>query len=234
MPLTATRPKCLVPVDGRPILRQLLGGLRAAGVDEWVIVVGYRRELIQREVPAWRLDPRPIRWVVNPDYRSSNTLVSVGAAAHQLRGAPFLLLNGDLWIQPDALAALARGSHARALLVDRSVRLDEEAMKVVLDDRGRVCRFGKQLPLAVAAGESVGAYRFDASGGERFLDAVAARVARGDRQAFYEAALDDVAAQGMRLNTVDVAPDTWAEIDDARDLERARALSTAPLRATGS
>lgn len=234
MPHTATRPKCLLEIDGWPLLRQLLYGLRSAGVDEWVIVVGYRRELIQAEVPAYRLAPRSLRWVVNPAYRSTNTLASVAAAAHELRGEPFLLLNADLWIQPHALDALVRRPHENAMLVDRSVRLDQEAMKVIVDSRGRVCRVGKQLPISGSDGEAIGAYRFDAAGGTRFLDAVVTRAATGDVQSFYEAALDDLSAHGMRPAAVDVPPGTWAEIDDARDLARARSLSAVTFRATGS
>lgn len=233
-PLTATRPKCLLEVNGSPLLYQLLHALSTVGVNEWVIVVGYRRELVQIEVSAWNLSPRSLRWVVNPEYRHTNTLASVATAARELRGEPFLLVNGDLWIRPHALQPLLRGSHDSAMLIDRSVTLDHEAMKVIVDDRARVCRLGKQLSLAAASGESIGAYRFGADRGARFLDAVAARRTAGDVQAFYEAALDDLATRGMRATAVDVPPDAWAEIDDARDLARANVLAATPHRATGS
>ncbi len=234
MPLTATRPKCLLEVNGSPLLFQLLHALRSAGVDEWVIVVGYRRGLVQAAVSSWNLSPRALRWVVNPAYRNTNTLASVAAADRELRGEPFLLVNGDLWIRPDALHPLLHESHDCAMLVDRSVALDHEAMKVIVDDRGHVRRLGKQLPLAAASGESIGAYRFGADRGARFLDTVAARATAGDTHAFYEAALDDLVAQGMRATAADVAPDAWAEVDDARDLARANALAASPLQATGS
>lgn len=234
MPLTRERPKCLLEVGGLPLLYQLLCGLRSAGVDEWVIVVGYRREIIQSDVATWKLAPRKLRWMENPEYRCTNTLASVAAAAHALRGEPFLLLNGDLWIQPRALDPLLLRRCESAMLVDRSVPLDQEAMKVILDSRGRVCRLGKRLPIPACQGESIGAYRFGAASGTRFLDAVVTRAASGEVQAYYEAALDDLAASGVRPAAIDVAAGAWVEIDDARDLARARALCSQPLRATGS
>jgi len=41
-PLTAERPKGLVEVAGRPILTHVFESLRAAGIDDIVVVVGYR------------------------------------------------------------------------------------------------------------------------------------------------------------------------------------------------
>jgi glucose-1-phosphate thymidylyltransferase len=45
-PLTETRPKALVEVAGKPILVRCLEQLAALGVDEFVVVVGYRAEQV--------------------------------------------------------------------------------------------------------------------------------------------------------------------------------------------
>ncbi len=43
-------PKVLVPVAGRPMLRYVVDALRAAGVSRLVVVVGYRADLVRREL----------------------------------------------------------------------------------------------------------------------------------------------------------------------------------------
>jgi len=45
--LTADLPKPMLPVRGRPILDHIVTGLRAAGVDQLLIVVGYRADVVQ-------------------------------------------------------------------------------------------------------------------------------------------------------------------------------------------
>ena len=46
-PLTDDRPKCMVEVGGRPLLDWQIRALRAAGVDDIVLVRGYSRSRIQ-------------------------------------------------------------------------------------------------------------------------------------------------------------------------------------------
>jgi UDP-N-acetylglucosamine diphosphorylase/glucosamine-1-phosphate N-acetyltransferase len=43
-------PKVLVPVAGRPMLRYVLDALRAAGAARLVVVVGYRADLVRKEL----------------------------------------------------------------------------------------------------------------------------------------------------------------------------------------
>jgi choline kinase len=225
-PETANRPKCLVEVGGASLLEQLLAGLHAVGVNELVMVVGYRQEDVREAVARLSRRPANIEWVENTDFATTNTLESVARAAGPLRGKPFLILNGDLWVQPGELARLVAGPDRTCMLVDRSIRLDEEAMKATLDSEGLVSAVSKQLPIADSVGESIGAYRFSASSGEQFLDAIAERSKVGDRTSFYEAALDAELRRGMRAELVDVTPGTWVEVDDLTDLARARALAS--------
>lgn len=45
-PLTLTRPKVLLPVAGKPILGHILDRLIQSGIDEIVIIVGYKSDLV--------------------------------------------------------------------------------------------------------------------------------------------------------------------------------------------
>jgi len=65
------RPKPLVKLKGKTILQHVLGNLRASGVDEIVVVLGYKAEEI---FPT--LEGEDFRVVVNPDYAQgmSNSL----------------------------------------------------------------------------------------------------------------------------------------------------------------
>ncbi|MCA9691534.1 MAG: phosphocholine cytidylyltransferase family protein [Nannocystaceae bacterium] len=226
-PHTLTRPKCLVEVGAVPLLRQLLEALLSCGVDEWVIVTGYRGEMIKEAIARWGLRPHRVVWVENPDYEHTNTLYSVSVARRWLDRS-FVLLNADLWISPGELRKLVLADVDHGMLVDTEIKLDAEAMKVALDSDGQIAAISKQLVGGV--GESIGAYRFDVACGRRFLDRVAQVVADGRRQDYYEYALDELYHEGMRAALIPVRSRRWVEIDDLDDLARATACVAASHR----
>ena len=43
-------PKVLVPVCGRPMIRYVIDAVRAAGINRMLVVVGYRADLVRREL----------------------------------------------------------------------------------------------------------------------------------------------------------------------------------------
>jgi choline kinase len=222
-PETLDRPKCLVDIGGTPLLLGLLSGLAAAGVVDVTLVVGYRGAMIRSAVARWALARPQVSWLENPGFAWTNTLSSVAVAADGLRGRSFLLLNGDLWIRPDELGRLVAGPDRLAMLVDPTVEMDGEAMRVAFDEAGRVSAVGKTLPRETAHGEAIGAYRFDADTSGLFFDAVCSRQSQGDTTSFYEAALDQLLRDGTRAEAIAVDPLAWVEVDDRYDLERAAA-----------
>lgn len=228
LPETADGPKCLVDLHGKSILRRQLEALLNAGVDEWVFVTGYCRDVVRDTITGWRLGARAMDWRVAPEFETTNTLVSVGVGAPGVAGHEFLLLNGDLWLRTSEVSKLVSGHDRTAMLVDTVSPLDEEAMKVELDSDGRIHAISKTLAIGSSAGEAIGAYRFRRADADRFLARVAAMAdtAMG-RTSYYEAALDPLLAEGMRSDLVEATPGRWAEIDDHADLARARAALAA-------
>jgi len=92
-PLTCTRPKPLLPVSGKPILRRVLEGLRANGVNEALIVVGRRMDAVKdvlREV-GLRLE-----YVVQE--KPQGTAHAASLAEGFVDGDDFLLVNGDVLV----------------------------------------------------------------------------------------------------------------------------------------
>jgi len=104
-PLTYTQPKALIPLAGRTILSVIVDDLRAAGVDEFVFVIGYLGEKIQRYVERTYPDLR-CTFVTQPDRRGT------GHAIWHTRDAveptePVLIVLGDTVADYDVRAVLA-------------------------------------------------------------------------------------------------------------------------------
>lgn len=83
--LTDDKPKCLVPLAGKPLLRWQHDALRAAGARRLLAVRGY---LADRLVPeAAGLPPDAFETVLNPQWEQSNMLSSLLCAGPWLEAA---------------------------------------------------------------------------------------------------------------------------------------------------
>ena len=95
-PLTLERPKPLIELAGKPLLQHHLERLRAAGIKDVVINVSYLGEMI--------IDyfGNGSSFGVNIEYsREESALETAGGilnAAPLLGPDPFVLINGDIWI----------------------------------------------------------------------------------------------------------------------------------------
>ncbi len=96
-PITATRPKHLIRVGGKPILEHCLDSLVAVGIDETVIVVHYMAEAIRRYFGDGK------RFRLKIEYAEQRTALGTGDAVKVVEpfmNEDFLLVNGDLIFAP--------------------------------------------------------------------------------------------------------------------------------------
>jgi bifunctional UDP-N-acetylglucosamine pyrophosphorylase/glucosamine-1-phosphate N-acetyltransferase len=125
-PLTATRPKPLVPIWGRPLLEHQIRQL-AGLVDEVLLVVGFLRRQIEDRFGS-ALEGVPLRYVLQEQQRG--TADALLAARPHLSGRS-LVLNGDDFYHRDDLKGLAEGG--RGLLVTRARDPENRAVVDIRD-----------------------------------------------------------------------------------------------------
>ena len=46
-PITSSRPKPMIPIAGKPLLEHAILGLKDAGIDEILLIVGYKEEMVK-------------------------------------------------------------------------------------------------------------------------------------------------------------------------------------------
>ncbi|MGQ4554939.1 bifunctional sugar-1-phosphate nucleotidylyltransferase/acetyltransferase [Halobellus sp. GM3] len=101
-PLTDRRPKPLLPAAGRPLLEHVFDACVDV-VDEFVVVVGYRGEdVIERLGESYR--DTPISYVEQRDPAGTAHAIE---QARPVVDERFVVLNGDVLVDPDLPAALA-------------------------------------------------------------------------------------------------------------------------------
>jgi choline kinase len=97
-------PKPLVPLRGAPLLEHVLLCSREAGIRKFVIVIGYRAELIRRWFAGRSLGDISVTLIENLEYRKANG-ISALAAREELHN-PFLLVMSDHIFEPKTAKAL--------------------------------------------------------------------------------------------------------------------------------
>lgn len=103
-PVSSDLPKPLVKFQGRPILEHVMTRAHEAGIDEFVVVVGYRSDLIRRWFDRnWR-GPASVTFVENTEYHKHNG-ISALKARNELRDN-FLLLMADHLFEPETARRL--------------------------------------------------------------------------------------------------------------------------------
>jgi L-glutamine-phosphate cytidylyltransferase len=241
-PHTEERPKCLVEVGPRTILGWQLRALAAVGVDDVVVIRGYRADELTAGARA--LWPAA-RFVDNRAWETNNILLSLACALDELTG-PVYLTYSDIIFTPAVTRALADAAGDACLVIDRAFREVyvgrsehplEEGEVADLDAAGRVRRVGKRaLPAEEAFGEFIGLVKLSATGTGWLRDAVTGALARyaGREEAPYQRAarfrtayltdaLQELIDAGRPMTPVAI-DGAWREIDTGQDLERARML----------
>ncbi len=134
--LTDELPKPMIPVKGRPILEHIVDGLAANGVTEFLIVVGYRKEVVMEHFGDGSSRGVSIRYVEQVVQDGTGRVVELG---RDFTGTdPFILSYGDILVSPDSYAPLVDFTDVDAKI---TVKRDEDVRKggaVFLDDDGRV------------------------------------------------------------------------------------------------
>ncbi|MGD0781961.1 MAG: phosphocholine cytidylyltransferase family protein [Candidatus Aminicenantales bacterium] len=218
-PLTDDRPKCLLRVGGKDILGRCLDDLIRCGIEETVLVTGYKADMVESFVRmgGWK----GVRFTANPDFASTNTAVSFHLALRDVRSG-VILINGDVLFDPALLADLIASPEANGLVIDREIALNAEEIKVVARD-GRVVQIGKDIEPAECAGEAIGIYKIGRETVPDLLRVYETLESRGERRHYFEKGFEMVCGEGRGRTFGLVGTDgrPWVEIDTPEDFAHA-------------
>ena len=223
--LTDDKPKCLIEFGGRSLLDRQLDALAANGVEEAVVVTGFRDDQIEAVLARRNGGPR-VRTVFNPFYKVADNLGSLFVARDELQG-DCLVWNGDTLVSDGLMARVVgnRGRDGICVTVDRKERYDEDDMKVIRDEGdGRLRAIGKRIAEGVNA-ESIGLLAFRGDGATRFRDAIDKAMRTSEGTTIWYLRVIHHLAQNGDVWTLDIKGEEWGEVDFPEDLASAEALA---------
>ena len=229
-PDTDHLPKTLLPVDGdATILDIALRNLATVGLTDIVVLVGYAATAVADRVPALqRRHAVALELVHNDRAEDWNNAYSLWLAREHF-GKGVLLVNGDtvhpVSVEQTLLAARRADPGADLILaLDDVKQLADEEMKVILDDRGRMLRISKLIDPADAHGEYIGATLIAPAAADALADALETTW-RKDPSRYYEDGYQELADRGAEVAVAPIGSVEWVEVDDHRDLQRAREIA---------
>lgn len=166
---TKDKPKCLVPLNGKPLLEYQLEVLRTIA-DDIVIVRGYMGQLINYP---------DVRYVENPEYATTNMVGSLMAARSELEG-DCLLCYSDIVYEPRVLECMRDTKCSIGVAVDidfqeywktrlGNVQSDSESLQ--LNEQGQITELGRPQPAENEMdARYIGLLKFDSNGTEAFKE----------------------------------------------------------------
>ncbi len=212
--------KPLIPIRGVPLIEHVIGRARRAGVDDFLVVSGFRGEELRGALDSFAArDGVSITHIINDDWERANG-VSVLKGKRYL-DEPFLLMMCDHVVDPE----LIRGVMAAPIepgSVSLAVDFNINGSVNDLDDVTRVrCSSGRI--------EHVGKLISDFNGFDTgvflctpiIFEALEESLAAGDES--ISGAMNVLARWG-RAYCIDIQDKLWIDVDDAVALAKAERL----------
>ena len=117
LPHTASRPKCLIDIGGRPLLSWHVEKLKSFGIDDLIINLFHEGEQIKNFLGDGS------KWGMSIEYVYEKELLGtgggIGNALNSIGSEPFIVMSGDVWTNFDFTnLSLNEGSLAHLILIE--------------------------------------------------------------------------------------------------------------------
>jgi dTDP-glucose pyrophosphorylase len=122
--LTDDLPKPMIPVRGKPILQYIVEGLRDAGVEQFLIVVGYRKEVVTDFFGDGSKFGVQVSYETQVVQDGTGRVVELGKSF--AGNDPFVLSYGDILVDPANYKRLASPGPEEAII---SIKRNEDVSK---------------------------------------------------------------------------------------------------------
>jgi choline kinase len=213
------RPKCLVELADKPLIRRQIEALRGGGISTIGIVRGYLGNMVNVE---------DVTYFENPRWAETNMVMSLAAAASWLQSDSVVISYADIFYGRDIVRDLAVSSGDLVVAYDRGWRSlwtrrfadplsDAETFRI--DARGDLIDIGRRTTqIEDIEGQYMGLLKFTPQAW-RAVEALLASVDTKTRDRMdMTTLLRTLLESSFSIKTVGLAGQ-WGEIDSSGDLE---------------
>ena len=225
---TKNNTKCMVPVNGVPLIDRVLNQLSSLKLSRVVIVVGYEGQKLIDYIGN-EYNGLKIEYIFNSIYDKTNNIYSLALAKDKMQEDDTLLLESDL-IFDDRLFSLVVDNPCPNLALVAKYEAWMDGAMVQIDDERNIVNF---VPKEAFRHEQADSYyktvniyklskEFSANRYVPFLEAYMKAIGNNE---YYENVLRILSFLDCKdLKALPITDEKWYEIDDKQDLDIAEAL----------
>ncbi len=228
--LTENQPKCMITVNGIPMIERMMKQLDHCHLNRIIIVTGHKGEELQSFVSSLPLST-PVTYIDNPVYKTTNNIYSLYLAKDQLLMDDTILLESDLIFEQEVLTQIISDPYPNLALVAHFESWMDGTV-VLLDEQDNIMKFLTRKDFRFedihSYYKTVNIYKFSRNFSTThyvpFLEAYSKALGNNE---YYEqvlkviSLLDDHDLKATRLEN-----GFWYEIDDEQDLDIAESIFT--------
>lgn len=219
--LTEDIPKPMIAVRGKPILQHIVDGLCAAGVKRFLIVIGYRADIVRRHFGDGADQGIQVEYATQATQDGTGRVVEL--AKEFAADAPFILSYGDILVDPANYRTLSQLDDATEAIL--TIKKNEDVSKggaVFINDASELTDLREKPKPGEPTSPwyNAGLYVFRPS-----IFAFIARLQKSPRGEYeLTDAIRELAHSGRKVKALELTGD-WA---DVRDPEILAELNSAP------
>ena len=225
---TKNNTKCMVPVNGTPLIDRLLRQLSRYTLNRVVIVVGYEGQKLMEYLGDEKYGLK-IEYVNNPIYDKTNNIYSLALAKDKLTEDDTLLIESDLIFDDGVFDLMLENPFPNLALVAKYESWMDGTM-VKIDQDKNIVNFVPKAAFDYSETDTyyktVNIYKFSKAFSRTkyvpFLEAYTKAVGNNE---YYENVLRIISFLNSHdLKALPITNEKWYEIDDKQDLDIAEAL----------
>lgn len=224
--------KCMVPVNGKPIIDYTLESLSKAGIKKITVVIGYKGEKLKNYIK----DKYPyleINFIENPVYDKTNNIYSLFLAKDVLVEDDTILLESDLVFKPEIISDLVNSCEENLAVLSPFESWMDGTVALIDGENNISGLIGKENFNWENKNEyykTVNIYKFSKDFSRKYyIPFLQAYIESYGKNEYYEQVLKVIAfldSTNLKAHIVDGK--NWYEIDDGADLSIAESRFAPP------
>lgn len=206
-------PKCLLEINGVPIIKHQINSFKKNGINDIVVVTGYKSEMIHD------LLNDQVQYVHNSKFSEMNNIYSVWLAIQKLQD-DFICVYGDLMFDEEILKKCLEIKSEIGLMVETNTR--DETMKVKIENE-KIVAVNKKINYKIADGNFIGMAKFSKNILKILFNEIDYLITE-NIDGYYTLGIENLIKKNVEVGYQVTNGLSWMDIDEEREFEESQKI----------